>query len=245
MKLLRHIFSITLVFLASAVLASAVPGRAEVKKIVGNAKVTNSSGATSALAVGMALGSGDTVITGPGSMVHLWLGVNGDDLTVDADTTLKLDQLDIANVNERQVTTSLTLAKGSVLGDVKTKLTAASKYEIKTASGVAGIRGTIYTVAVDGAGRITKIIVLTGTVSFIDRGVVVTITSTEAKNAVAYVPSAAGAPVNTATRPATHEEKVAVGMLGALGRQDALLGVGKAAVVDTGNPLSVSVNQAP
>jgi len=150
MKSTRLPLYIGLALLCSATLASAIPGRAEVRKIVGRASLIKAGGASSTLAEGMVLGSGDTVATGPGSIVDLWLGLNGDALRIDPDTTLKLDLLDIANVSERRVTTSLSLVQGGVTGNVGNKLSVASKYEVKTANGVAGIRGTIYSLRTDG-----------------------------------------------------------------------------------------------
>ena len=160
-KLTRQLLTIGLVLLCSAVMASAIPGRAEVKKVVGSATVAKAVGGSTSITEGMVLGTGDTITTGPASTVDLWLGLNGDALRIDPDTTLKIEALEIANISERRVTTGLTLAKGGVVGNVMTKLTAASKYEIKTAAGVAGIRGTIYAITSGGA-----LIVAQGRVDF-------------------------------------------------------------------------------
>ncbi len=163
MKRIHQLSFVLLTLFWSTALASAIPGRAEVKKIIGKASLINATGATSSLAEGMVLGSGDTVSTGPGSTVDLWLGLNGDALRIDPETTLKLDVLDIANISERRVTTSMSLGKGAVTGEVITKLTAASRYEIKTSTGVAGVRGTIYKLSANG-----KLVVLKGTVVFME-----------------------------------------------------------------------------
>ncbi|MEN9575287.1 MAG: hypothetical protein RL514_3142 [Verrucomicrobiota bacterium] len=122
----------------------------------GKATLINAAGSSSSLTVGKVLGSGDTVSTPPGSTVDLWLGLNGDWLRVDPETTLKFEVLDIPNISERRVTTSLRLIKGSVTGNVKTKLTADSKYEVKTPGGVADIRGTVYAFLSNGTLIVTK-----------------------------------------------------------------------------------------
>ena len=178
-------------------------GRAEVKKVVGKATVTNAKNATSSITEGMVLGTGDTITTGAGSYVDLFLGLNGDFLRVEADTTLKIDNLDIGNVAQRTVTTQLDVQKGQIVGNVVAKLTAASKYEIKTASGVAGIRGTKYMVKRDASRNVTRIVCTEGTVTFVDRGVTITIGANQAYTPPAAGPSQAAVGVPTATETAS------------------------------------------
>lgn len=148
MKLIRQLLSVTLALLGSAALASAIPGRAEVKKITGTATVSKGTGAATTLAEGMVLGTGDTLSTGAGSVVDLWLGLNGDVLRVEPDSILKLDQLDVTHINPPVVNTRLNVTKGGITANVITKLASASRYEVRTPSGVAGIRGTIYNASV-------------------------------------------------------------------------------------------------
>ncbi|KAF0179954.1 MAG: hypothetical protein FD161_967 [Limisphaerales bacterium] len=205
MKHTRQLLLIAVALLWTAALASAIPGRAEVKKVVGKATKTDAKGSPSTLSEGMILGTGDTVTTGAGSTVDLYLGLNGDFLRVDPDTTLKIDNLDIPNVAARTVTTQLSLGKGAITGNVINKPSLASKYEIKSASGVAGIRGTIYSVRTDATGRIQRIVVTQGTVTFNDRGQTITISATDG-TARAYTPSQPGQPVNQNVEPATPTE---------------------------------------
>lgn len=66
------------------------------------------------------------------------------------DTALGFDKLAVMNTGADQVTdTQLDLRSGRIFGTVK-KLSTASRYEIKIPNGVAGIRGTIYTITADG-----------------------------------------------------------------------------------------------
>lgn len=182
--------------------AAAIPGRAEVIKVVGKATATDANGASKSITQGMVLGTGDTITTGAASAVDLNLGLNGDFLRVDPDTSLKLENLDIANVAQRTVTTQLNVNRGGITGNVVSKLSVASKYEIKTVGGVAGIRGTKYSITTDANGRISSIIVTQGTVTFFDRGVTVTISAADG-TAKAYTPSAAGQAVNQTVDRAT------------------------------------------
>jgi hypothetical protein len=161
MKSIRQLLTVTLALLWSAALASALPGRAEVKKVFGTATVTKAAGGSARITVGMVLGTGDTITTDRASCVHLWLGINGEAMQVAPDTTLKLDNLEIVSVSGNVVNTQVSLTKGAVNGVILKKLASASKYEIKTASGVAGIRGTIFGYTSSGA-----LMVLHGTVNF-------------------------------------------------------------------------------
>lgn len=233
MNITRQIFSVALALFCSSVLASAIPGRAEVKKVVGPATVAKATGGSSAITQGMVLGAGDTITTGAGSTVDIDLGVNGNYLRIDPDTTLKLDVLDIANVSKDTITTSMSLAKGSVTGNVTKKLTAASKYEIKTASGVAGVRGTVYSIRTDGT-----LVVLRGTVDFVimRNGQQQVVRVTEGQQFKAGV--------DTAPVAATGTNKLLViaAFDGATVEElNAEFGTG-GAVIDAGNPLAVSVN---
>jgi len=73
-----------------------------------------------------------------------------DVIRVAQDTVLALDKLSVMDTGADQVTeTQLDLRSGKVFGTVK-KLSATSRYEIKLPNGVAGIRGTIYTISSDG-----------------------------------------------------------------------------------------------
>ena len=172
MKPSHQLLYVLLTLLWGSALASALPGRAQVMQMVGKAVLINAVGNSSSLAVGMVLGSGDTVSTGPGSTVDLWLGLNGDWLRVDSESTLKFDLLDIANISERRVTTSMSLTRGSVTGNVNTKLTAASKYELKTEAGVAEVRGTVYAFKSNGTLVVTKGVV---NFTFVLKGVTTTV----------------------------------------------------------------------
>ena len=188
MKLTRQILTVGLALFCSSVLASAIPGRAEVKKVTGSATVSQGAGAATTLAAGMVLGTGDTINTTAGSTVDLWLGLNGDVLRVEPETTLKLDQLDVTQTSPPLVNTKLNVTKGGVTANVITKLAAASRYEVRTVNGVAGIRGTIYNVGVG-----TGASVIHGAVSWTPTGgVVVNLFSGQGANTTS-TPSAIGA----------------------------------------------------
>ena len=187
MKLTRQLLLVGLALITSAAVASAIPGRAEVKKITGSATVSKGAGAATSLAAGMVLGTGDTISTSAGSTVDLFLGLNGDVLRVEPDSTLKLDQLDVTHISPPVVSTKLNVTKGGVTANVITKLAAASRYEVKTVNGVAGIRGTIYNVAVG-----TGASVIHGAVSWTPTGgTVVTLFSGQGANTTS-TPSAIG-----------------------------------------------------
>lgn len=73
-----------------------------------------------------------------------------DMIRIQADSTLALDKLSVIDTGTDQVTdTQLDLRGGRIFGSVK-KLNASSRYEIKLPNGVAGIRGTVYSISADG-----------------------------------------------------------------------------------------------
>lgn len=147
-------------WLLTASTQAATPGAAEVKKVVGTATYTDGQGG-GPIKEGQVLLAGATITTGAGSYVDLDLKVNGNALRVEADTTLSLNKLEYTKAIETVVNTELDVKKGSTVANVVNKLSKASKYEIKTPAGVAGIRGTVLR-----AGA-TRIVCLIGRVSFV------------------------------------------------------------------------------
>lgn len=195
-QLLKFTLAAVLLALGSAT-ATALPGRAEVKKVTGQATVSKQSGTSQSITVGMVLGAGDTVSTGAGSTVDLDLGINGEFLQVEPDSTLNLDTLEIANVSKREITTRISVPKGTVTGAIANKLSLASKYEIRTPAGVAGIRGTKWRVyvppgltlaqAAQNTGRSNfRLIVTEGSVTFTPPGSTTPVTVSAANGAVIY-----------------------------------------------------------
>jgi hypothetical protein len=88
--------------------------------------------------------------------VDLFLGDNGPIVRVTEDTTLGLDRLTVDRTGvDKVIETQLDLRNGRILGNVK-RLAAASKYEVKTPHGVAGIRGTRYDIRSDGTVIVTE-----------------------------------------------------------------------------------------
>ena len=141
-----RLFAITLAFigavLAAPVHAAPANGKAVVVKVVGSASYATAQRGGGAVRPGMIFRQGTSIVTGPGSSVVLDLGNNGETLVVRPDTTLSLDTLDLVPVgNEKAATTQVDLQRGSMAFSVK-KLSSASKYEVRTPNGTAGIRGS-------------------------------------------------------------------------------------------------------
>ena len=141
-----RLFTIAVGFI-SAVLAiplHAAPanGKAVVIKVVGSASYATAKRGGGAVQPGMIFRQGTRIVTGPGSSVVLDLGHNGETLVVRPDTTLSLDTLDLVPVGtDKAATTQVDLQRGSMGFSVK-KLSTASKYEVRTPNGTAGIRGS-------------------------------------------------------------------------------------------------------
>ncbi len=143
---------------------------AKVVRIKGDARYKVGSGAWQTLKRGDELNAGTIVETGIDSHVDLVLGegappkprpVIGDMLTYQPtaeqnmvriwdNSRLGIDKLTMTETGADVVTdTQLDLQAGHIFGSVK-KMSAASKYEVKIPNGVAGIRGTIYDISVEG-----------------------------------------------------------------------------------------------
>jgi hypothetical protein len=152
------------VALAAALLLS-VSAEAKANKAVvrairgGAAEITTDGRSWKPAKVGQQLGENSAVKTDANAMVDLFLGDNGPVVRVTKDTTLGIDRLDVESTGiEKVIETQLDLRSGKILGNVK-KMAAASKYEVKTPMGVAGIRGTEYAISADG-----RVQVFSGTV---------------------------------------------------------------------------------
>jgi len=139
---------------------AATPGAAEVKKVVGTANYTDATGG-GPIKEGQILMAGATITTGAGSYVDLDLKVNGNALRVEADSTLAINKLEFTKAIDVVVNTEVQVTKGAVVANVINKLSKASKYEIKTPAGVAGIRGTALRAST------IRITCLIGTISFV------------------------------------------------------------------------------
>jgi hypothetical protein len=143
-------------FVATCVIptAQAVTGKAVVRSIRGTASYAEQGGEYKDLRVGKVLGPGSYVKTSPSSQVDLFLSDNGPTVRLLADTTLGLDQLEIDKTGtDLIIFTQLNLTAGTIQGSVK-QMHPASRYEVKTPFGVAGIRGTEYEISVDGTVRV-------------------------------------------------------------------------------------------
>lgn len=135
----------------------AAVSKATVRAVRGSATVTSDKGATwKPVKVGQTISPMSTIRTAPESSVDLFLDQNGPVLRVTADTSIGIDKLDYENTGvETVIETQLDLRSGRILGNVK-KMAAASKYEVKTPTGVAGIRGTEYDISANGTVHVTS-----------------------------------------------------------------------------------------
>jgi hypothetical protein len=143
------------VFACVAVLAGALAtvqagvGKAVVRSIKGAAECSEAGG-WKALKLGMELAPGTQVRTGNDATVDLYLDQNGPLVRLTENTVLKIEKLNFENTGvDTVIETTLDLKSGRIVGVVK-KLSGTSKYEVKTPTGVAGIRGTNYVIAADG-----------------------------------------------------------------------------------------------
>jgi hypothetical protein len=143
---------LALAFTAAAQ-AAVQQGQAVVRAVRGNAEYS-AGGAWAPLKVGTILYAGSTIKTADDSQVDLFLKDNGPVVRVTGNTILGVDKLTFDTTGvDTVVETQLDLKAGRIQGNVK-KTSAASRYEVKTPTGVAGIRGTLYDITADGRVRV-------------------------------------------------------------------------------------------
>lgn len=148
-KLIASITMLVFLSLATELQAQTMKqGSAKVRQIRGSAKYSVGGDVWVPLKIGAILRPGSTIQTAPESIVDLDLGVNGPVIRVTPNTTMSIDKLAYAGTGvDSVIETAVNVKNGTIIGNVK-KLAKASKYEIKTPNGVAGIRGTDYVVTV-------------------------------------------------------------------------------------------------
>ena len=130
--------------------AATEQGKATVTAIKGSAEYST-GGAYMPLKAGAVLRSGSTIRTGGGSQVDLSLGKNNGVLRVKEGSVLGLDKLTHTETGaDRVIETQLDLKEGRILGRTTHKMSPASKYEIKTPVGMAGIRGGAWDIRANG-----------------------------------------------------------------------------------------------
>jgi len=145
-KLLRLISLVFAAVATSIVCAQAEVqrGSAVVKYIDGVASYVDAQGSSHVLTRGTTLEAGCTVVTGPSTRLSLRFEPEGSVVGLDADSRLKIEQLDFHQSATGRITeTMLDLQAGQLLGSVE-KLKAGSKFEVKTPKSTASVRGTLF-----------------------------------------------------------------------------------------------------
>ncbi len=148
------------VFAMSAVAqASVEKGTAKVLAIHGSAETSADGTSWSPLKRGQRLTEGAVIRTSNAAVADLDLGRNGSILRVMPGSVVSFSALTYEDTAiETIINTEIQLKSGRILGHVQ-KLSAASKYAVKTPKVVAGIRGTKYDLSADG-----KLVVAEGSV---------------------------------------------------------------------------------
>ena len=133
-----------------------IQGQAMVRFTAGVVSYSSKGGPFVPLRVNTALTSGDVIKTGDNAKVDLFLGRNNGAVQVAPNTVLALDRLTYSTGGEEVVhDTEMDLQQGRIYGRVS-KMSAQSRYEVKTPRFVAGIRGTQYTISADGLVTVTE-----------------------------------------------------------------------------------------
>jgi hypothetical protein len=223
---------------ASAAAQQMTQSAAKVVRIKGSARYATSANVWQPLKVGDVLNAGAIIQTAADSRVDLVLGEGSVDVggtptwggssalgggggggayqpvadqnfvRIWENSVMAIDKLQVADTGADQITeTSLDVRSGRIFGTVK-KLSAGSKYEIKIPNGVAGIRGTIFSISADGilsvmsgsvvvayagaGGNVATQMVTAGQTYDCRSGVVLSITDSEKKIFNDFVPDSRG-----------------------------------------------------
>ncbi len=178
---------------------TAKQGNATVTAKKGSARYSSDNRTWQAVEVGAIIKPGSVIQTGPNSYVDLAIdergagamrlaaktsaasassgggggsaGETANVVRVTPNSILAIDKLTSEDTGADTVTdTQLDLRAGRIMGTVK-KMSAASRYEVKFPTGVAGIRGTTYTIDANG---VVRVLVGSVVLSYLKNGVVVT-----------------------------------------------------------------------
>jgi hypothetical protein len=123
---------------------SGMQSKATVRAIHGNVEYQTPGGNWTPLKINMELDAGTLLRSGPDSSADLSVNGLSSALRVEPETTVTLQTMTRTDSSrDADQDTFLDLQDGAILGNVK-KISANSRYEIKTPHGVAGIRGTDY-----------------------------------------------------------------------------------------------------
>jgi hypothetical protein len=158
-KVARLTVGAAILALAVAAQAAVEKGTAKVVAIHGSAEVSMDGATWSPLKRGATFGEGALVRTTGESAADLDLGRNGSHLRILPNSVVALSALTYEQTGvETIINTEIDLRAGRVAGHVQ-KLSAASKYQVKTPKAVASVRGTRYDISANG-----KVVVSEGSV---------------------------------------------------------------------------------
>jgi len=142
--------SLVALFTFPAVAQTAKKREANVLGLAGDARYSAGGGSFTPLSIGTKLREGDVIKTGAGSHVDIDLGDNVGLVQVAPHSTCAVRTMTTTQTGADTVTeTDLDLKEGAVFFKVN-KLAKASRFEITTPKGIAGIRGTSGSMTADG-----------------------------------------------------------------------------------------------
>jgi hypothetical protein len=145
-----------MVLVATSAWAQTKTREATVLALAGTARYSSGGGSFSPVAIGTVLHEGDIVQTTAGSHADIDMSDNVGLLQVAPNSMVTLRTMKTTRTPADTVTeTDLDLKKGTLYFQVN-KLSKASRYEITTPKGIAGIRGTAGSVTADGQLTITE-----------------------------------------------------------------------------------------
>lgn len=137
------------------------PVKLEALDVRGPVTYTTAGDAPRPLAAGAALATGTVIKTGVGAAVDLSLGRQFGVVRLAQNSVLSLDKLEIQQGNKGVLDVQLSLVEGTLLGDMR-ELPPETHFEVKTLTGIAGLRGGRFRIQPTG-----HIVVISGSMLYV------------------------------------------------------------------------------
>jgi len=130
--------------------------------VKGQVKVEYQNGSVSPAKVSAKIGVGDTIVTSEDSRAKIVVFGSRNIINILPNTKLKLQQI-AQNKDTKNI--ELNLVDGKIRANVGDRFEGASKFEVRTTTAVAGVRGTQFIVSFSSANKITEVVTIRGVVS--------------------------------------------------------------------------------
>lgn len=170
---IRKSYSLLVALVSLGVTASAQTQTSEatVASVTGQATLTRADGSSAALAAGMKVPQGATIVTGTDGDVMLQSHA-GYVTAIKKNSTVVVEEVSVTSANGKvqKENTTLDLKGGNLVAMLDPKKKAVNNFQVRTPKGVAAARGTVFTVTVQYGTSLVTVAVINGRVSISSTG---------------------------------------------------------------------------